>query len=100
MNSNSIAVDLDDELYVPASAEFSPMRKLALAVLAQAVDEVEGRCHRHPKTGHVGSIADNAFEWLHRWHLVEPWCLVAEISPGQLKRRIQMLERQQDQLAA
>lgn len=94
MIHNTLKIDDDDELHVPAAEEFSPLRKLARLVLAEAVREAEanrrGSHHLHP--AHTNATMLPAIEWLHRWPLVEPWCRVAEIPTGKLRRRIQQLE--------
>src|SRR5438309_119855 len=70
--------------YAPVEP-FSPIRKLALVVIANAVHEVICRPRRSPVR------APAATEWLSNWGLVGPWCEAAGISRSRLKRRITAL---------
>lgn len=77
------------EMYpVAANVEFSPMRKLALAVLRQAVYQANHE-RRVAWTGPINGIAGDASAWLLRWELVEPWCRLAEIPIPRMRRRIE-----------
>lgn len=88
-------LDLDPHgfatMYPCVSDECSPLRKLALAVLKQAIYQAT---HPHVldqqrHTARVNGVAANPVEWLSRWDLVEPWCRVAEIPVARMRRRIE-----------
>lgn len=86
----TLKLDEDYRMFRSGSAESSPLRMLALAVLACAVHDAQTNTQFIRSTRIAGL---NAFEWLHNWRLVEPWCRAAEISPGRLKQRIELLSR-------
>lgn len=92
MKEYAVRIDESDQLYAGRrNPDTSGLRRLALAVIARAVFEAETKSI--VKNFGVTGIADNPFEWLKTWDLVEPWCLAAGLSPSRLKRRIAILER-------
>lgn len=102
MRSHRRYIELDNEYKhesVPETPrEFSPLRMLALAVLAQAVVEIEFMARRGHKQDvrirhGVAGIANEPAEWLQRRDQVDPWCEVAEINPDALRRRVERIQQ-------
>lgn len=102
MRSHRRYIELDNEYKqeaVPETPrEFCPLRMLALAVLAQAIVEIEFMARRGRKQNvrlrrGVAGIANEPAEWLARRDLVEPWCEVAEINPDALRRRVERIQQ-------
>src|ERR1700683_330655 len=96
MSSPNIRGPDDDELHGGSSASFSPMRRLALAVIAEAVHEAEfvarrGSPRTHGKSpGIERAQADVAqlLKWLTLDSYFGPWGEFAQVPPGQLRRRL------------
>lgn len=86
----ALQIDEDDELHRPAPSVLSgsAIRLLALAVLAQAVEEARflirfGKSRRDFSIG----PCHNPFDWIASSYC-EPWCDAAGVNASALRRRV------------
>jgi hypothetical protein len=92
LTDHSLSLDLDEhsQMYPAPTEQSSLIRKLALAVIEHAIHQATHPrvCWSKTNSG-INGVAGDPVAWLSTWDLVEPWCLVAEIPVGRLKRRIE-----------